>query len=114
MPTTVRAGNLVEIRASLSESYGLTVEEFSGAEAISEPFSFQFKLLADRPFPFAELLGQSATFVIAPLGTHHTSESRFINGIIAELRQAPPSIPRVSRGTGSIPTPGSWSRASGS
>src|SRR4051794_12551035 len=83
-------GHLVQIRTQLPKAGTLKVVELNGTEAISEPFSFQFKLLADEPFPFNDLLGQPATFLIRPLKALLGSTSRYLNGIVSELRQSPP------------------------
>jgi type VI secretion system secreted protein VgrG len=67
------------------------LEDFSGVEALSQPFVCQLTLLADpdktSSFTFDQLLGQSVTVTIQPVNTSATI--RYFTGLVHKLLQGP-------------------------
>lgn len=57
------------------------LKEFSGSEAISQPFRFQTQLLAEQPVSFDKIIGQRVTIRI----NLREKPPRYINGVVSRF-----------------------------
>ena len=82
MPRYTQAGRALTITTPLGPD-ALLLEQFTGAEALSELFHFRLGMLAERPVEFGQVLGQKAAVRLnLPNGT-----GRYIHGIISRFVQ---------------------------